>query len=133
MLKVDRAHYCPSSSPYTDSPHSINYGATISAPHMHAFALEALIDKLVDGAKVLDVGSGTGYLTACMAHMVGPRGLVYGIDHIKELVDQSHANIIKDDKELLDSGRVKILSKQLGGLYNRHLNLTTYIDDTNSR
>lgn len=37
---------------------------------MHAYALEALSDKLVEGAKVLDVGSGSGYLTACMAVMV---------------------------------------------------------------
>jgi len=49
---------------------SIGYGVTISAPHMHAQALEVLSDQLVEGAKVLDVGSGSGYLTACFAHMV---------------------------------------------------------------
>ena len=32
---------------------------------MHAHALEILHDKLIPGARVLDVGSGTGYLTAC--------------------------------------------------------------------
>ena len=37
---------------------------------MHAYALEVLKDKLKPGAKVLDVGSGTGYLTACFAVMV---------------------------------------------------------------
>lgn len=37
---------------------------------MHAYALEVLSEKLVAGAKVLDVGSGSGYLTACMSMMV---------------------------------------------------------------
>lgn len=42
----------------------------ISAPHLHAAALESLKDHLKEGAKALDVGSGTGYLTACFAIMV---------------------------------------------------------------
>jgi protein-L-isoaspartate O-methyltransferase len=73
------------------------YGQTISAPHMHALALELLKDHakyvlftfnfhkfknnwthtMIDhlwsqrpGAKVLDVGSGSGYLSACFAAMV---------------------------------------------------------------
>ena len=37
---------------------------------MHAYALESLKDKLKKGARVLDIGSGTGYLTACFATMV---------------------------------------------------------------
>lgn len=36
----------------------------------HAHALELLKDHLYEGAAALDVGSGSGYLTACMAHMV---------------------------------------------------------------
>lgn len=111
MLKVDRSHYCPSDSPYSDAPYTLGSGATISAPHMHAYALENLKDKLVDGASVLDVGSGSGYLTACMAHMVAPRGIVIGVDHIKELVTLSEKNIRQDCPELLDSGRVKIVGK----------------------
>lgn len=57
MRKVDRGNYCDF-SPYLDSPQSIGYGVTISAPHMHAHALEMLKDHLFDGAKALDVGSG---------------------------------------------------------------------------
>ena len=41
-----------------DAPQSIGYGVTISAPHMHAHALEILKDNLFEGAKALDVGSG---------------------------------------------------------------------------
>lgn len=36
----------------------------------HAHAVELLKDQLVEGAKALDVGSGSGYLTACFARMV---------------------------------------------------------------
>ena len=92
MTNTDRRHYCPH-NPYQDSPQSIGYAATISAPHMHAHALEQLKDHLFPGAQVLDVGSGSGYLTTCMAHMVGPTGCVVGIDHMKELVDMSQKNL----------------------------------------
>ena len=37
---------------------------------MHAYALEILKDHLKEGSKALDIGSGTGYLTACFAIMV---------------------------------------------------------------
>lgn len=57
MKKVDRGNFC-THHPYQDSPQYIGYGITISAPHMHAHALEMLKDKLVEGASVLDVGSG---------------------------------------------------------------------------
>lgn len=38
------------------------YGQTISAPHMHAHALELLKDHLRPGTRVLDCGVGSGYL-----------------------------------------------------------------------
>jgi protein-L-isoaspartate(D-aspartate) O-methyltransferase len=41
MLKVDRGAFCHR-NPYEDKPKSIGYNATISAPHMHAHALEIL-------------------------------------------------------------------------------------------
>lgn len=36
----------------------------------HASALERLKDHLKEGDTALDVGSGSGYLTVCMAQMV---------------------------------------------------------------
>ncbi|KAG8582947.1 hypothetical protein GDO81_008233 [Engystomops pustulosus] len=110
MLATDRRHYAKC-NPYMDSPQSIGYQATISAPHMHAYALELLHDQLHDGAKALDVGSGSGILTACFSRMVGAKGRVVGIDHIKELVDDSVNNVKKDDPLLLSSGRVNLLGK----------------------
>ena len=58
MRNVDRGNYSPR-SPYLDSPQPIGFGVTISAPHMHAHALEILRNNIKEGSKVLDVGSGT--------------------------------------------------------------------------
>ncbi|KAG7465610.1 hypothetical protein MATL_G00155360 [Megalops atlanticus] len=108
MLATDRGIYSRD-SPYQDSPQSIGYQATISAPHMHAHALEVLKDKLTEGASALDVGSGSGYLTACFARMVGPTGRVVGIEHIEELVEDSIRNVRADNPDLLTSGRIKLV------------------------
>ncbi|KAJ8353591.1 hypothetical protein SKAU_G00211580 [Synaphobranchus kaupii] len=108
MLATDRGMYSQD-YPYVDSPQSIGYKATISAPHMHAHALEVLSDKLTEGASALDVGSGSGYLTACFARMVGPTGRVVGIEHIEELVQESLQNIRTDNPDLLTSGRIKVV------------------------
>ena len=48
MLKVDRKHYS-ARSPYMDSPQSIGYSVTISAPHMHVHALQHLEGHLQPG------------------------------------------------------------------------------------
>ena len=66
-------------------------------------------DHLKDGAKVLDIGSGSGYLTACFAVMAGSNAKVIGIDHIQELVDWSEKNIRKNNSTLIDSGRIKLV------------------------
>jgi len=100
-MKTQAGREAARTSTYWDRPLSIGYGATISAPHMHATALENLKDHLFPGASALDVGSGTGYLSACMARMVGDDGRVIGIDHIPELVQSSLENVINDDKNLL--------------------------------
>lgn len=42
---------------------------------------------------------------------MGPKGQVVGIDHIKELVDDSINNVKKDDPTLLSSGRVKLIGE----------------------
>ncbi len=62
MLLVDRGDFTDCAYAYEDCAQSINYKATISAPHMHAHALEYLKDHLKEGGRVLDVGSGSGYM-----------------------------------------------------------------------
>lgn len=61
-----------------------------------------------------DVGSGSGYLTACFAryldgHDVVHDGKVIGIEHQSELVKLGIENINEDNVELINSGRVLIV------------------------
>lgn len=79
LQAVDRADFVrDKGSAYLDQPQPIGHAATISAPHMHGAVLDLLEHKLQPGARVLDVGSGSGYLAAAMAQMVQPGGKVYG-------------------------------------------------------
>lgn len=78
---------------------------------MHANACESLLTHITAGAKVLDIGSGSGYLTAVLANLVGPTGTVIGIDHIQPLVDMSIANLSKSEvgKKMMEMGQVRFV------------------------
>jgi SAM-dependent methyltransferase len=73
-----------------------------------------LAEVIQPGAKVLDVGSGSGYMSACFALLVGVHGHVYAIDHVKELVEQSIRNIQKDNPQLLHRITTKVGDGTLG-------------------
>lgn len=107
-MQVDRAHYAPY-APYQDSPQSIGHSATISAPHMHANACESLLPFLRPGSRVLDVGSGSGYLTHVLAELVKPGGTVVGVEHIQPLVDMGTKNTRKSEegRALMDGGGIQ--------------------------
>jgi protein-L-isoaspartate O-methyltransferase len=80
--------HCPHSflpCPPQDRPLLNGAGQTISAPHMHAICLELLADHLAHpGSTALDVGSGSGYLTAAMAALAAPGGgRVLGVEQVR--------------------------------------------------
>lgn len=123
---VDRANFIPK-NPYMDAPQGIGLGQTISAPHMHAHVLEEIYPYLVgkEDLKVLDVGCGSGYLTAAMGRWIqNPpsssydstlgshvTGKVFGVDVHQGLVELSKNNMQKADADLLDTG---VVTLQLG-------------------
>ena len=58
---------------------------------------------------------GTGYLTACLALMVGPQGRAVGVEHIPELANSSLKNIEKSAAApLLKEGSLSI---HVGGMF----------------
>ncbi len=76
---------------YADDALSIGFGQTISQPSTIARMLELL--RLFPNQKVLEVGSGCGYASALLAQMVGENGKVFGIELVKDLAEQSKANL----------------------------------------
>lgn len=107
MLAVDRRNFSPT-SPYADSPQYLEKGATISAPHMHAEMLEYLNPYIGPGSNVLDLGSGSGYILACLGEMVKPTGKVTGIEISEHLCATSVANIMKGNSDLINDEIVTV-------------------------
>ena len=154
MYKVDRKHYVPQ-NPYMDAPQAIGLGQTISAPHMHAHVLEEMYPYLqrqiqkrtkqqqpattassstVESPtiKMLDVGCGSGYLTAALGRWIqkngsslhndsdnggtrnsensqtadstilGATGKVFGIDVYPHLINLTTGNMKEADGDLLE-------------------------------
>ena len=106
--KIKRIDFLPDdlqSASQANIPLPIGQGQTISQPLTVAFMLEKLGSQL--GDKVLDVGSGSGWTTALLAHIVGKKGKVIGIERIKSLRDFGTNNISKH--HLIEGGRAKII------------------------
>ena len=86
MLKIDRKNFVAEeyvNNAYADNALPIGWATTISSPSIHATTLEKLKEFLKPGANVLDLGTGSGYIAACFAELVGNEGKVYMVDHIQ--------------------------------------------------
>ena len=95
FVAIDRKDFMPidyMEEAYEDYPLPLqNTGQTISQPTTVAFMLELLNPR--KGEKILDIGSGSGWTTALLAHIVGKGGKVIGIERILELVELGQINI----------------------------------------
>ena len=70
---------------HQDRPLPIDYGQTISQPRMVAI-MSSLLAGLPKGAKVLEIGSGSGYQTAILVHMGFE---VHAVELLDELAQRS--------------------------------------------
>jgi len=105
---IDRVDFVPEdlkSEAYINAPLSIGRGQTISQPLTVAFMLELLQPQKED--KILDVGSGSGWQTALLAHIVGPKGRIFAIELILELIEFGKKNIAKYN--FVEKGIVKFI------------------------
>jgi len=65
--------------------------------------MNCIEENLVPGARVLDVGSGSGYLCAAFYELckdpITKKANIIGIDHIEGLIQMSIENLNKSYKE----------------------------------
>ncbi len=78
---------------YEDKALSIGYGATISQPTTVAIMLEKL--EAEPDQKILEIGTGSGYLTALLAEIAGDMSQIFSIEYIPELKEFAIANLKK--------------------------------------
>ncbi|KAG1698695.1 hypothetical protein DVH05_014652 [Phytophthora capsici] len=109
MKRTDRALFVPRAvqeDAYQDSPCPIGFNQTISAPHMHAHVLE-LAHTAVGGIykpRILDVGAGSGYLTAALGCLVEKAGgRVFGLELLPALAQSARKNVLNAVPELINS------------------------------
>lgn len=96
MRKVLRGLFVPvayQQHAYADYPLPIGQGQTISAPSIVAFMTRMLHAE--PGMKVLEIGAGSGYQAAILAELVGPKGMVYTVERVPEMVELARDNIAK--------------------------------------
>jgi protein-L-isoaspartate(D-aspartate) O-methyltransferase len=100
FLAVPRHLFVPELDPavaYQDEALVIKYGedglpvSSSSQPAMMAIMLEQL--GLLPGHRVLEIGTGTGYNAAVMAHIVGPEGAVVTVDIDADLIARARASL----------------------------------------
>lgn len=85
---------------YENYPLPIGSGQTISQPLTVAFMLELLNPKA--GEKILDVGFGSGWTTALLAHLVGEKGKVYGLEINPDIFAFGRKNLRKLNFKSID-------------------------------
>ena len=91
---------------YEDHPLPIGYGQTISQPYIVAWMTEML--QLEEGARVLEIGTGSGYQAAVLAEMPGIE--VYTIEIVPQLAQSAQ-------ERLRELGYTGIQAKQDDGYY----------------
>lgn len=74
-----------------DGPIPLGHGSTNSQPRTVADMLRLL--EVRRGDRVLDVGAGSGWTTALLAHLTGPTGRVVGVELEPEVATWGAANL----------------------------------------
>ena len=85
---------------YDDIPLPLMRGKTISQPTTVMLMTHAL--ELKSGDKVFEVGTGSGYQTAIIAKIIGPKGKVFTTEIIPELISFAKQNLSNANLENIE-------------------------------
>lgn len=104
-----------------DGPIHIGHGQTNSQPRTVADMLQLL--EVRPGDRVLDVGSGSGWTTALLAHLTGPTGSVLGVEIEPALVEWGAANLARAARPWarIEPAEPGVLGRPSGAPYDRIL------------
>jgi protein-L-isoaspartate(D-aspartate) O-methyltransferase len=104
-----------------DGPIQIGRGQTNSQPRTVDAMLRLL--EVREGDRVLDVGAGSGWSTALLAHLTGPTGEVVGVELEPSLVEFGRANLDRLDRPWarIEQADPEVLGRPEEGPYDRVL------------
>jgi protein-L-isoaspartate(D-aspartate) O-methyltransferase len=91
MVAIPRHYFVPATladAAHDDAPLPVGRGQTISQPYMVALMTAALAPRRSD--RVLEIGTGSGYQTAILAHLVRR---VYTIERVPELAESARRRL----------------------------------------
>ena len=96
MDAVSRAEFLPDNARSRagyDGPIQIGHGQTNSQPRTVEAMLRLL--EVEPGHHVLDVGAGSGWTTALLAHLTGSSGSVVGVELLPDIAEWGAANLAR--------------------------------------
>jgi len=124
MRTLARAGFLPAAVRHRaaeDHPLPLWHGQTSSQPSTVAAMLRLL--QVPVGARVLDVGAGSGWTTALLGRLVGPAGTVLGVELDAELAAWGAQNVAACGMPwaVVEQARPRVLGRPVEGGWDRIL------------
>jgi len=115
MAAVPRHRFVPrdfAARAYEDQPLAIGAGQTISQPRVVAYMLARL--AVAPGHRVLDVGSGSGYVSALLAQLAAADGEVVAVERQPALLERSRVPLAELYTDELAAVELRLADAGLG-------------------
>ena len=87
VKSVDRGRFINDQNPYLNKPYRISGKENMTDIFTHSVILQSICENLVDGSKVLDIGTGHGYL-AFILNKLNPNTEILGLDSNEKAIEK---------------------------------------------